>query len=224
VTPALPDLLPPTVAAVESFGEPVDAFLFPPEEAHVAGAVDKRRREFAGVRACARAALAQLGMAPAPIVPGHRGAPTWPAGTVGSMTHCDGYRAAAVAHGGDVLSIGIDAEPAAGLPPYVLTTIALDAERTMVADLTAAAPGTPWDRLLFSAKEAVYKAWFPLTGAWLDFDEARIDLDRAGTFTATLLVPGPPAGGTRLTGFTGRWLHRDGLLITAIAHQPDNSR
>ena len=70
-----------------------------------------------------------------------------------------------------------------------------------------ASPGTCWDRLLFSAKESVYKAWFPLTRRWLGFEEADITIDPAdGTFTARLLVPAPVAGGSPLTGFTGRWL------------------
>jgi 4'-phosphopantetheinyl transferase EntD len=64
----------------------------------------------------------------------------------------------------------------------------------------------------------VYKAWFPLTGRWLDFTEARIGVQpEAGTFTACLLVPGPTVGGRTLTGFAGRWLARDGLVLTAIA-------
>jgi 4'-phosphopantetheinyl transferase EntD len=76
----------------------------------------------------------------------------------------------------------------------------------------AAAPGASWDRLLFSAKESVYKAWFPLTGRWLGFCDARITVNPAdGTFAARLLVAGAP-----LTGFGGRWLARDGLILTTV--------
>jgi 4'-phosphopantetheinyl transferase EntD len=67
-------------------------------------------------------------------------------------------------------------------------------------------------------KESVYKAWFPLTGSWLDFDEASITVEPgAGTFTAVLQVPGPVLNGQRLTGFTGRFATMDGLVLTAIA-------
>ena len=80
----------------------------------------------------------------------------------------------------------------------------------------SAEPGVCWDRLLFTAKEAVYKAWFPLTRRWLGFEEAEITIDAAGgTFGARLLVP-VPAGGGPLTGLTGRWLARDGLILTAV--------
>jgi 4'-phosphopantetheinyl transferase EntD len=76
----------------------------------------------------------------------------------------------------------------------------------------------PWDRLLFCAKEAVYKAWFPLAGRWLGFEEAAITFaPDAGTFSARLLVPGPAVGGGPLDGFSGRWLARGGLLLAAIA-------
>ena len=74
-----------------------------------------------------------------------------------------------------------------------------------------------WDRLLFCAKESVYKAWFPLTQEWLGFDDAEITIDVGGTFTARLLVPGPLVNGAPLTSLHGRWLAVRGLLVAAIA-------
>ncbi len=198
------------VVTAEAGTDPPDATLFPAEEAVIARSVDKRRREFTTVRHLARTALAGLGVRPGPILPGERGAPVWPPGVVGSMTHCAGFRGCAVARTGDLRSIGIDAEPAGPLPEGVLDAIALPAERDAVA---AAGPGVPWDRLLFSAKESVYKAWFPLTHRFLDFGEARVELHPTGVFTATVLTAraGEPGG------FTGRWICRDGLVVTAIA-------
>jgi len=205
-------IVPPSVVVEEVFGDLPDVTLFPAEQAVIAAAVGKRRQEFTTARGLARAALARIGIPPAPILPGLRGAPQWPDGVVGSITHCDGYRAAAVARSRDVLTVGIDAEPDTPVPGDVLSLVALDAERAMVRDLTAAHPGPCWDKLLFSAKEAVYKAWFPLTRAWLDFGEAHITVDPdRGTFHAALLVPGP------VPGFTGRWRAARGLVLTAIA-------
>ncbi|MEV4583342.1 4'-phosphopantetheinyl transferase superfamily protein [Nonomuraea jabiensis] len=208
-------ILPPWVAAEEAFGDPPDATLFPEEEAVIARAVDKRRREFTTARHCARRALDRLGLPAVPILPGERGAPGWPPGVAGAITHCAGYRAAAVSL--DALTVGIDAEPHEPLPDGVLPAIALDRERAALARL---GPGVHWDRLLFCAKEAVYKAWFPLTRRWLDFDEAHVTLTRTGTFTARFLVPGPRVLGRELTGFAGRWLAADGLLVTAITVRP----
>ena len=210
-------LLPAGAASAEAFGDPPGLVLFPEEEALVARAVDKRRREFATARACARTALAALGVAPTPVLSGERGAPQWPPGIVGSITHCAGYRAAAAARACDVLTIGLDAEPDEVLPGGVLEVVSLPGERKRLRDLEAAAPGTCWDRLLFCAKEATYKAWFPLARCWLGFEDADITINATdGTFESRLLVPAPTVGGSPLAGFTGRWLVGDGLLLTAI--------
>jgi 4'-phosphopantetheinyl transferase EntD len=210
-------ILPAGVVCVEAFGDHDDVALFPEEEALLARAVDKRRREFTTARGCARRALATLGVPPAPILPGERGAPQWPPGIVGSITHCAGYRGVAVAHAGDVLAIGIDAEPDDVLPDGVLDTVSVPAERARLRELSAVAPGTCWDRLLFSAKESVYKAWFPLAKRWLGFEDADIVFDVVnGTFDARLLIGDVEVGGSPLVGFSGRWLACDGLLLTAI--------
>jgi 4'-phosphopantetheinyl transferase EntD len=255
-------LLTATVQADEAFDDLAPAPLIPEEERALGRSVAKRRREFATVRACARRALGRLGIAPVPIVPGERGAPQWPAGVVGSMTHCEGYRAAAVALATDIVTIGVDAEPHEPLPDGVLHAISRPVERLRLAALTAdrlttdplttdpltadaltggavtagavtagavtagavtaGAPGPCWDRLLFCVKEAVYKAWFPLTHRWLGFEDVDVTIHRAGTFDARLLVPGPIVDGTQLRGFTGRWLATDGLAIASIvlARQP----
>jgi 4'-phosphopantetheinyl transferase EntD len=219
----LADLLPAEAAVVEAFADRPDARLFPAEEAAISRAVDRRRQEYATARACAHDALARLGVPAAPVVRGERGAPQWPAGVVGSITHCAGYRAAAVARAADLASLGLDAEPDAPLPDGVLAAVARPAELEALTGLAALGERPSWDRLLFSAKESVYKAWFPLTGRWLGFEDAEITLRPDGTFTARLLVPGPelaagPGAGERcLTGFAGRWLARRGLVVTAIA-------
>ncbi|MCK1815929.1 4'-phosphopantetheinyl transferase superfamily protein [Streptomyces sp. XM4011] len=203
------------------FGDPDGTpDLFPEEAAVVARAVPRRRQEFATVRACARTALERIGGPRVPLLPGERGAPGWPPGFIGSMTHCTGYRAAVVAAAGRGLaSLGVDAEPHEALrDPGVVEMVTLPGEREHLAKLAASHPRVRWERLLFSAKESVYKAWFPLTGRWLGFEEARIAFDPdAGAFTAELLVPGPVVDGVPIRRFAGRWLVRDGLLVTAIA-------
>ncbi len=209
------ELLPPVVQCVESRQDVPDPVLFPVEAAQVAGAVDTRRREYATVRHCARQALAALGLPPVPLPRGERGAPCWPDGVVGSLTHCDGYRAAAVARASALASVGIDAEPHAPLPDGVLSLVARPEEQSQLATLAARHPEVAWDRLLFCAKEAIYKAWYPLARRFLDFSEATVTLTPDGTFTARLLVPGPVLPTGELTGLTGRWLVRDGLVLAA---------
>ncbi|MEO9221807.1 MAG: 4'-phosphopantetheinyl transferase superfamily protein [Mycobacteriaceae bacterium] len=206
-------LVPSAVAVAEQFGAPGEAELFPDEQARIARAVAKRRQEFSSVRWCARQAMAQLGVPAAAVLPGERGAPQWPTGVVGSMTHCEGYRAAALARSGTFLGIGIDAEPHGALPQGVLQAVSLPEERKW---LDCAPGGVHWDRLLFSAKESTYKAWYPLTGRWLGFEDALIHIDPAGTFTATFLVAPPQVAGRTLTQLTGRWLVSQSLVLTAI--------
>jgi 4'-phosphopantetheinyl transferase EntD len=212
------EILPPSVIAVEARHDSDDATLFPEERPVVERAVEKRRQEFTTSRACARAALEKLGLPPSPILTGERGEPLWPAGIVGSITHCRGYRACAVGRSTQVLSIGIDAEPNAALPEGLLGDIARPEELPWLTRLRRDLPEVHWDRLLFSAKESVYKAWFPLAKSWLGFEDAVITPDPgASAFTARLLVTGPALREGPLTGFHGRWTVRDGLILTAIA-------
>src|SRR5215469_6131211 len=237
-------LLRPAVAAAESTGNPPpDApGLFPAEEEALRTAGPRRRAEFAAGRSCARAALAALGVAAGPILPGPAGQPLWPAGVTGSITHCAGYQACAVARVTDVPAIGIDAEPDAPLSAGLIERIATAPERAWIsrhvgvtglsaavqpaaarapeAPPPAAPGGVSWDRLLFSAKEAACKLWYPLTGQWPGLREVTVGLATAGTFTACLPGPGPAGGNGRMTQLTGRWLARDGLIVTAIVWAP----
>jgi 4'-phosphopantetheinyl transferase EntD len=212
------ELLPAAVVAVETRDDATGAQLFPEEELVIGRAVEKRRREFTTARMCARAALEQLGFPAAPILSGERGEPLWPTGVVGSITHCKGYRACAVAHSGQIVTVGIDAEPNAPLPPGLLGDIARPEELPSLRRLQAELPEVCWERLIFSAKESVYKAWFPLAKSWLGFEDAVLEFEpRARTFTARLLVAGPQINGDALRGFAGSWLVREGIIVTAIA-------
>ncbi|QNP65878.1 4'-phosphopantetheinyl transferase family protein [Streptomyces genisteinicus] len=215
------DILPPGIRFAEAFDDAGAPDWFPEEEAAVARAVAKRRGEFATVRRLARTALGELGVPRMPLLPGRRGAPQWPAGIVGSMTHCAGYRGAVATRGTEFVSVGIDAEPHEALPEGVLDVVARPEELEHLAAWPARGAGVSADRLLFSAKESVFKTWYPLTGRELGTEEASItftcETAVSGSFTARLLVPGPVVGGRRADLFTGRWTARRGLLLTAVA-------
>ena len=213
----LEEILPQEVVSQECFGEPRPGGLFPAEEAAVANAVDRRRREYATVRRCARACLRSLGYDEQPILAGVDGAPSWPAGVRGSMTHCEGYAAAAVVAARHACTIGIDAEPDAPLPDGVVDLVATPLER----DRLSAMPGGPaepcWDRLLFSAKEVVFKAWSPVVGEWLDAEDTEILFDpTADTFTATVSSERRARADRLVTSFDGRWTRAGGILVTAV--------
>ena len=165
----LAGLLPPAFVIAETFDDRARAPVFAQEEALVSGAAVERRAEFASARRCAREALAAHGFPPAPLLSGPRGEPLWPDGMVGSITHCRGYRAAAVGRRDRALTVGVDAEPDEPFPMHVTGRVVRPAEERRLARLARNQPSVPWHRLLFSAKEAVFKAWYPLTRRWLGF-------------------------------------------------------
>ncbi|WP_313674641.1 4'-phosphopantetheinyl transferase [Mycolicibacterium sp.] len=205
----------------ELYHDPPELAALPEEEPLIARSVAKRRNEFITVRHCARLAMGRLGVAHAPILKGEKGEPQWPDGLVGSLTHCEGYRGAVVGRSSAVRSVGIDAEPHDVLPNGVLNAISLPAERGAIAALPA---GLHWDRILFCAKEATYKAWFPLTGRWLGFEDAHITFDsdsqsdsgHAGSFVSRILIDPEARSGPPLTELVGRWSVGGGLTLTAI--------
>jgi 4'-phosphopantetheinyl transferase EntD len=120
-----------------------------------------------------------------------------------------------VARRAQAAGIGIDAEVHGPLPEGVIKLVASAGEQARLAALAVARPEVHWDRLLFSAKESVYKVWSPRTGEWLDFEQAEVSFDEVGErFTARVLAPGP------FTTLSGRYVVEDGIVVTAIVLPP----
>jgi 4'-phosphopantetheinyl transferase EntD len=213
--PAMIEAPVPTVGRAEMFSDVPESTLFPVEAAVVAAAAPQRRLEFAAVRYCARQALRQIGIPAAPILPDADRAPRWPAGVVGSMTHCAGYRAAVVARSDELWGIGIDAEPHGALPAAAADLILRVEERSRLRVLAEADPDLCWDRILFCAKEALFKACFPSTRRWLDFDDVSVTLHPEGTFRGHVVVSDPRLASPNGHGLTGRWSVDRGLIATA---------
>jgi 4'-phosphopantetheinyl transferase EntD len=206
------------LAFAERYDDPPGLTPLPDEEPLIVRSVPKRRNEFVTARYCARLALEQLGQPTVPILKGEKGEPCWPDGIVGSLTHTAGFRGAAVGRRTDVRSVGIDAEPHDVLPHGVLDAVSLPQER---AELKALPDALHWDRILFCAKEATYKAWFPLTKRWLGFEDAHITFDvndagSVGSFVCRILIDPTAQSGPPLTTLSGRWAVRNGLVLTAI--------
>ncbi len=185
--------------------------LYPVEEELIAGASEGRRREFAEARWCAREALRRLGVAAGAIPADGSGAPVWPDGVVGSITHKGGYRAAVVARRENLAGIGIDAEPDERLPAGVLEAIASAAELDRVEALLERRPGLAWDRLLFCAKEAAVKAAYPMGPGFGGVRSVEVSLDpRAQTLTVGVEhAEGPTV--------RGAWVQRAGLLVAVAS-------
>jgi 4'-phosphopantetheinyl transferase EntD len=173
--------------------------------------VDGRREEFAAGRTCARFALQLLGLPVTPLLSGVAREPIWPKGVVGSITHCEGYCAAVTAFERDLLSVGIDAEPNRPLSEELVDLIAAPSE---LRDLPIC-PGCSiaWDRLLFSIKESVYKAWFPIERSWLDFKEAVVEID-APTCRFSVSISRSSQSFPR--NVSGRYVTTPDFLLTAV--------
>ena len=228
------DVLPDDVVAVTFDEVDLDdagalAALHPVEVEQIGAAVESRRIEFAAARACAREAMTRLGVPPGPVIRGGRGMPVWPSGVVGTLTHTAGLRAAALAPAGRVRSLGLDVEPGGPLPDGVLEAVSLPEEAAWVRAAVGEEPAVPWDRVLFTAKEATYKAWYPLTRRWLGFEDAHITLVptrveggvAVGELRSRILVDAHAVdGGPDLREFRGRWAVRDGFVASAIVLRP----
>lgn len=210
-------ILPAVASAAQIVGRAAEVRLLP-EEAAALGRVRKDREwEFAAGRTCARRALRALGRPASAIAVGTHREPVWPRGIVGSITHCRGYCAAAVALERDLAAVGIDGEPHDGLPAGVLEAVTGPAERTALGELPRGE--VHWDRVLFSAKESIYKAWFPLTRRWLDFTDVFLTVDASGgafhgRVLASRVAPTAPAR------FDGRFAVRGGFVLTAVTVAP----
>ena len=144
--------------------------LLPAETAAFAGSVLKVRRASGAARIVARTLLSRLGHVPHAIPKSTAGMPVWPDGLVGSLAHDAKVAVAAMAAQHEFLSVGIDIEPAEPLTPDLLDIVATARERDMIAD-------DPFrGRLLFSIKEAIYKAVYPLDRAFLDHHDVEVSL------------------------------------------------
>lgn len=175
------------VVAVASAND-YNAPLHPRELKYVARAATKRRSDFTAGRACARRALSELGHPAVAVETGSRGQPLWPPEVVGSITHTDGYCAAAVARARACRAIGIDAERRRPLDTRTVAHFLTAVERARVPCLD----GEPIPILPFSAKESFYKLWSTVVGSRLDYLDAEISFDLpAGRFSVDVVAGQP---------------------------------
>lgn len=156
-----------------------DTALMPEEAASIASALPEARRASGAARIVARELMTRLGAASAAIPKDPAGMPIWPAGLVGSLAHDQRIAVAAVGRLHDFAAVGIDIEPAAPLPPETVGLVASQRER---AQLSA---HPLHGRILFAAKEAVYKAAYPLDRVFLEFSDIDVDLTAGKAVTRT---------------------------------------
>ncbi len=198
-------------AAAGALADLGDAALLPEEAPAAENMALVRRRAFASGRACARLALERLGRKPVGVGVGHAGAPIWPRGVVGSITHTDAWAAAVVADDRRALSLGLDLEDDAPLD-------AATCDLVCSGDQTAIESNPPPERLrlgklVFTIKEAVYKCHWPIARRFLEFEDVRVRVDiERGTFHAHVAE----AKAARLAGageIEGAFVRSGGLCL-----------
>ncbi len=191
------------VAAASSISK-AQGPLFPCEEAEIAAAAPVRKAEFRAGRTVARSALAALGVAAQPIPRTNDRRPVWPAGIVGSITHSGTLCAAIAARNEHVLGLGVDLEPATPLEPSLYSTVGRPNERvTFEYPIKSGADSVDRGKLVFAIKEAVFKAYYPVTEVFLDYQDATITVDPGGQFSVRLVQRVPALPGHPI--FLGRW-------------------
>ncbi|WP_258582569.1 4'-phosphopantetheinyl transferase family protein [Mesorhizobium sp. AR02] len=160
-------------------GDADEAHLLPEEARSIPARQPAMRRSSGAARWIAHRLLADIGISDVAIPRAPSGAPVWPDGIIGSLAHDDDMAVAAVAPVGRIVSLGIDVEPAQPLPDDIFAIVATGADRTGAADRRLAG------RILFCAKEAVYKAAYPLDREILGYEDIAVDLDAGRATTKT---------------------------------------
>ncbi|HJL15026.1 MAG TPA: 4'-phosphopantetheinyl transferase superfamily protein [Sandaracinaceae bacterium LLY-WYZ-13_1] len=214
-------LLDPAVIVLTS---PVDAAaeaeLGPRERAALTRAGGKRRREYATARWLARRALARLGVAGFELLNDDDRAPRWPPGVAGSITHSDRRAVVAVGRLERVGTFGVDVEHRAGLAER-LWRPTLRAEEQRFLATRPPAERERWALFLFSAKEALYKAQYPVSREYMGFSALRVALEPepdAPLSSGSMRCVFQRAVGPFPEGFVARGRYRtlDGEVLTAV--------
>jgi len=204
----LKSLLPADIVSVFSPELPVEASLLGVETELARKMAEKRYNEFTHGRHCARLALRQLGFQDGPIGKGESREPLWPANITGTISHTSHFAAAAVAPIASYQGIGLDMESDTPLEEKLFKAICMAEE----IDLFDDRPGET-AKLLFSAKESIYKCLWPTVQRFIDFTEMQVILDTdQQSFSA---IPHTDKCGKELVDrLQGRYDYYDGLVIS----------
>lgn len=218
--PRIAALFPRGVAAFEAQGPCSANCLFDVELPSISRALEPRVSEFAAGRVCARGALEQVGHSPGPIPAGADRAPIWPQGFTGSISHSDGYCVGVASkvknayQESGVSALGVDIERMGRVVPELWPQLMRDEELSRLQTLSARERDVS-ATLIFSAKEAFYKAQYSLTGTWVDFGDAAIEL-LIDSFVVHVKNTALPIAQHSRT-FKGRYFVSAEQVVTALA-------
>lgn len=218
---AVEQLFPEGVVAFELRGSASPEDLFPSERECVAAAVERRVREFAAGRLCARAGLVALGLGPAPLLTGCDRAPLWPMNISGSISHTENYCVAVVGREAQFAAIGVDVERIAEVSPalWPLTMRGEELSRLLNREESTRQQTAA---LIYSAKEAFYKCQYSLTRKWLGFEDVLVSV-AGDAFEVSVIAPSHPLH-YMLSPWVGRFRVQGDFIVTGIAAEHCNTR
>jgi 4'-phosphopantetheinyl transferase EntD len=198
--------------------------LFDAEEETISKSALSRRMQFTAGRSCARAALSQLGVQAGPLLADRDGVPVWPAGFLGSITHCADFCCAVIGRRFHFQGLGIDAEPLQPISDELASWIASPNE---LAGLGLPPTNTSWLNVIFSAKEAFYKAYFPNARVFLEFRDVEVELEGSSATDVSRFfvhITNDKKAPLRANCiFDGRWMLTDHHLICTASLRDDES-
>lgn len=211
MNPILKSLLPPEIQTAASTISNRVEDLLPPERPLIATAVASRQHEFATGRVLARELLAELGHPNFPLLRDEDRVPCWPKGIVGSISHTGSICVAAVGLESQYSGLGLDIEPDEPVESDIGRVVCRDGEHDWVAEATGDERGRR-TRIIFSVKEAVYKAFYPRTREFWSFQDVTVSIDlEEGRYRAQL----PKSAG--IAEVEGRVQRCDGWIVAALA-------
>jgi 4'-phosphopantetheinyl transferase EntD len=214
----LTGLFPAGVVAVELTTEAAPDVLTSVELKSISHCADKRVQDFTRGRACAHRALSELGIRDFSLLAGEKREPIWPPAITGSITHTAGFAAAVVARRADIASLGIDCEIIESVDEELWERICTPAEQARLARLPVVERRRQ-AALIFAAKEAFYKCQFPLSRAWVGFEDVSIEPAdwpaSAGSLRVVPQNPLPVPDGW-VASLVGRFQFRDRWVVTGV--------
>lgn len=220
--PVVARLFAAEVTAAEVFGDGDPALLCAEERAETTAMGPSRLRQYSGGRACAHAALDALGVERAPLLSGDDRPPVWPEGITGSISHTRTWCGAVTGRRDDPAiaggSLGLDGEAVGRVTERLWRRLFVAEE---LAHLNALTDPTLAATVMFSVKEAYYKAQYPHTRSWVGFDDVRIEWLDVGVRLHK--ATGLDALDAMAWPVDARWERRDDLVVTGVISRPISS-
>lgn len=179
----------------------------------VARAIDSRQREFSTGRVLARTLMKQLGAEVPELLRDSDRVPRWPDLVVGSISHCASLCVAAVGESAHFRGIGLDVEPDEPVRPGVERVVCRDSERAWLnATCGSGAERARRIKIIFSVKEAVYKAFYPELRTYWSFQDVELELNLEEECFRARLPDGP-----EVREIDGRIFRRNGWILSGVS-------